>query len=93
MDSGIQVIRCAAMASSTHTSDPMEKAMLTAYQQANLREDVEMTMVKEYPISEKLLATTRLFTTIERRIHGYSKGLQKLSLNVWAGWGRKITCS
>ena len=74
MDSGIQVIRCAAMASSTHTSDPMEKAMLTAYQQANLREDVEMTMVKEYPISEKLLATTRLFTTIERRIHGYSKG-------------------
>ena len=48
--------------------------MLTAYQQANLREDVEMTMVKEYPISEKLLATTRLFTTIERRIHGYSKG-------------------
>ena len=51
-----------------------------ATQQANPERRCRMTMVKRVPDIWKVIGNYCLFTTMqERRIHGYSKGLQKQS--------------
>ncbi|MEY3416691.1 MAG: hypothetical protein RL060_802 [Bacteroidota bacterium] len=67
------ILKYAYLASQEASIDPMEKAMVEAYQQHFPSTVLPKNLVKEYPLSPSLLAMTRVFT-IDNTWVAYAKG-------------------
>ncbi len=68
-----EVLKYAYLASQEASIDPMEKAMVEAYQQYFSSSVLPKILVKEYPLSPSLLAMTRVFN-IDNKWMAYAKG-------------------
>lgn len=77
-----EIVKCAALASSVHTSDPMEKAMMEAYKVLGMPAVESFPLVKEYPLSDQLLLTTRLIQEGKGHLTGYAKGAPEAVIDI-----------
>jgi Ca2+-transporting ATPase len=77
----LNVLTCACYASKIDTVDPMEKALFKAAEKLNLSFNQHKLLVKEFPLTQDLLAISRIYKT-DNILNVYSKGAPETILKL-----------